>query len=81
MPGIKVKLFGSRAGRSKEQLATLKGLGLYKMGQERILPDTAATLGMCEKLAHMVKWEKVDTAPPASTRKARRAARQEPAKA
>lgn len=72
MPGIKVKLVASRAARSKDQLATLKGLGLYKMGQERILPDTAATLGMCEKLKHMVKWEKVAEAPPASTTKARR---------
>jgi hypothetical protein len=43
------------------------------MGQERILPDNASTLGMCEKLKHMVSWERVNEAPPPSTTKARRA--------
>jgi large subunit ribosomal protein L30 len=77
MPGIKVKLVHSRAGRSEDQLATLKGLGLYKMGQERILPDNPSTLGMCQKLRHMVTWERVKEAPPASTLKARRAKKPE----
>lgn len=77
MPGIKVKLVASRAARSKDQLATLKGLGLYKLGQERVLPDNASTLGMCQKLKHMVSWERVNDAPPASTRKARRAKKPE----
>jgi large subunit ribosomal protein L30 len=81
MPGIKVKLVHSRAARSKDQLATLKGLGLYKMGQERILPDTPSTVGMCEKLKHMVSWEKVKDAPAPSTRKARRAKKDEAAQA
>ncbi|MBI5542911.1 MAG: 50S ribosomal protein L30 [Deltaproteobacteria bacterium] len=77
MPGIKVKLVSSRAARSKDQLATLKGLGLYKFGQERILPDNPSTLGMCEKLKHMVSWERVSEAPPASMTKARRSKKQE----
>jgi large subunit ribosomal protein L30 len=77
MPGIKVKLVHSRAARSKDQLATLKGLGLYKMGQERILPDNPSTLGMCQKLKHMVSWEKVKDAPPVSTTRARRAKKPE----
>ncbi len=73
MSGIKVKLIASSAARSKDQLATLRGLGLSKMGQERILPDNASTLGMCQKLKHMVAWERVNEAPPPSTTKARRA--------
>lgn len=73
MSGIKVKLIASSAARSKDQLATLRGLGLSKMGQERILPDNASTLGMCQKLKHMVSWERVNEAPPPSTTKARRA--------
>jgi large subunit ribosomal protein L30 len=77
MPGIKVKLVASRAARSKDQLATLKGLGLYKLGQERVLPDNASTLGMCQKLKHMVSWERVNDSPPPSTRKARRAKKPE----
>ncbi|MBR2979865.1 MAG: 50S ribosomal protein L30 [Myxococcaceae bacterium] len=63
MPGIKVKLVRSRAGRSHDQLATLKGLGLYRMNQERILPDTPATIGMCKKLQHLIEWEKVAEEP------------------
>ncbi len=63
MPGIKVKLIRSRAGRSERQLATLAGLGLYKFGQERILPDTPSTVGMCKKLDHMVCWERVEQDP------------------
>jgi len=76
MPGIKVKLIASRNARSKDQLATLKGLGLNKFGSERILPDNPCTIGMCEKLKHMVSWERVSEAPPPSTTKARRAKKQ-----
>jgi large subunit ribosomal protein L30 len=63
MAGIKVTLVKSRAGRSKDQLATLSGLGLYRMNQSRVLPDNPSTLGMCEKLKHMVVWEKVTATP------------------
>ncbi len=63
MAGIKVTLVKSRAGRSKDQLATLAGLGLYRMNQSKVLPDNAATLGMCAKLQHMVVWEKVAAGP------------------
>ena len=67
MAGIKVKLTKSRAGRSKDQLATLRGLGLYRIGQVRVLPDNASTLGACAKLSHMVVWEKVAEEPPRRT--------------
>jgi large subunit ribosomal protein L30 len=77
MPGIKVKLVHSRAARSKDQLATLEGLGLYKLGQERILPDSPATLGMCNKLKHMVTWARVEEAPKASTRRREEAKKNE----
>ncbi|MGI5864558.1 MAG: 50S ribosomal protein L30 [Myxococcales bacterium] len=76
MPGIKVKLVRSRAGRSKDQLATLKGLGLYRLNQERILPDTPQTLGMCRKLQHMVAWERVNEEPVKRPRRAAKPAEQ-----
>ena len=60
MAGIKVRLIRSRAARSRDQLATLTGLGLHKLGQERILPDNPSTLGACAKLRHMVAWERVE---------------------
>jgi large subunit ribosomal protein L30 len=71
MPAIKVTLIRSRAGRPADQLATLAGLGLYLVGHHRILPATDAVLGMCRKLGHMVKWEKVSDDPP--KRRSRRA--------
>ena len=63
MPGIKVKLIASYNARSKDHKGTLNGMGLYKFGQERILPDNASTLGMCQKMRHMVSWEKVAESP------------------
>jgi large subunit ribosomal protein L30 len=63
MAGIRVRLIRSRAARSRDQLATLTGLGLYKLGQERVLPDNPSTLGACEKLRHMVAWERVEASP------------------
>ncbi len=63
MAGIKVRLIRSRAARSRDQLATLTGLGLYKFGQVRILPDNPSTIGACEKLRHMVAWERVEESP------------------
>lgn len=60
MSSIKVKLVHSLAGRTPDQLATVKGLGLRKLGDEKVLPDNACTLGMCQKLHHMVVWERVD---------------------
>jgi ribosomal protein L30 len=72
MSGIKVKLIRSRAARSVDQKATLTGLGLYKLGQERILPDTPATVGMCEKLRHMVAWERVAESAVKRARRSRR---------
>ena len=79
MAGIKVKLIRSRAARSRDQLSTLRGLGLYRLGQERILPDNPATLGACEKLRHMVAWERVEASPVKRARRVRKKAEAPPA--
>lgn len=68
MSGIKVKLVRSLAARSPVQLATLKGLGLSKLGQERVLVDTPSTVGMCERVRHMVIWERVAETPAKNSR-------------
>lgn len=57
---ITVKQTGSAIGREKSQLATLKGLGLNKMGRERVLKDTPEVRGMINKVSHLVTV--VDTA-------------------
>ncbi len=52
---LKIKLTKSFAGASFEQLATIRGLGLKKFGDERLLQDTPAVRGMINKISYLVK--------------------------
>lgn len=52
---IVIKQIGSPIRRPKDQLATLKGLGLNKMHKTRELEDTPAVRGMINKIPHMVQ--------------------------
>lgn len=54
---LKVTQTGSPIGRPKDQLATLKGLGLGKMHRTRELEDTPAVRGMINKVHHLVRVE------------------------
>ena len=54
MATIVVKQIGSPIRRPKDQLATLKGLGLNKMNRTRELQDTPAIRGMVAKIPHLV---------------------------
>lgn len=56
---LKVKLIRSLEGRTERQRATVTGLGLRKLNQERLLQDTPAIRGMVAKVAHMVTMEQV----------------------
>ena len=53
MATIVVKQIGSPIRRPKDQLATLKGLGLNKMNRTRELEDTPAVRGMVAKIPHL----------------------------
>ena len=55
MAEITVKQTGSPIRRTADQRATLKGLGLNKMGRTRTLEDTPAVRGMIAKVHHMVE--------------------------
>ena len=55
MATIVVKQIGSPIRRPKDQLATLKGLGLNKMNRTRELEDTPSVRGMVNKLPHLVR--------------------------
>ena len=55
MPEITIKQIGSPIRRTQDQRATLKGLGLNKMGRERTLQDTPEVRGMIRKVQHMVQ--------------------------
>jgi large subunit ribosomal protein L30 len=57
---IKVVQRKSCIGRPKSQRETLRGLGLTKMHQERILNDTPAIRGMIAKVDHLIEWSVVE---------------------
>ena len=46
---------GSAIGRPADQRATLKGLGLNKIGRKASVADTPAIRGMIAKVAHLVR--------------------------
>ena len=54
MATIKIRQTGSPIRRTKDQRATLIGLGLNKMHRVRELEDTPEVRGMIRKVAHMV---------------------------
>lgn len=47
----------SPIGRPAEQRATLKGLGLDKIGRKASVQDTPAVRGMIKKVAHLIRVE------------------------
>ena len=57
---LKIKLVKSIAGASYDHLATIKGLGLKKFGDERLLQDTPDIRGMVFKVKHLVSSETVE---------------------
>lgn len=54
---LKVTYVRSEIGRPERQRATLRGLGLTRMGQTRELEDTPAVRGMVNKVKHLVRLE------------------------
>ena len=61
--GLKIKLVKSFAGASERQLRTIRGLGLKKFNQERILLDTPEIRGMLFKVQPLVAHEVVSQEP------------------
>ena len=66
---LKVKLVKSFSGESGEMLGTIRGLGLKKFGEERLLKDTPAVRGMVFKVKHLVTLETVSGEAPAPARR------------
>jgi len=54
---VKVTQIGSPIRRTKDQRATLIGLGLNKMHRTRELQDTPEVRGMIAKVQHLVRVE------------------------
>jgi len=59
MKHLKVTLKHSTIGRNAKQGATIRGLGLRKIGQSRTLENTPAVRGMVKKVLHLVDVEEV----------------------
>jgi large subunit ribosomal protein L30 len=51
---LTVRQVKSQARRPAVQEATLRGLGLGKIGRKRTLEDTPSVRGMIRKVAHLV---------------------------
>jgi large subunit ribosomal protein L30 len=62
IPHIRVRLTGSEIGGTTRQRQTIRGLGLRKIGEARVLPKTPAVLGMVEKVAHLLEVEEANDA-------------------
>ncbi len=56
---LKVTQIGSPIRRTKDQRATLVGLGLNKMNRSRELPDSPSVRGMIMKVQHLVRVEEL----------------------
>jgi len=54
---VKLTLVGSFRGCTERQRATLRGLGLTRMGRTVVLRETAPVAGMISKVQHLLKVE------------------------
>jgi large subunit ribosomal protein L30 len=54
-PTLTLEQTGSAIGRPADQRATLKGLGLNKIGRRARVADSPAVRGMIAKVAHLVR--------------------------
>jgi large subunit ribosomal protein L30 len=54
---VKVTLVGSPIGGTERQRQTLRGLGLTRRGKTVVVRSDAPTLGMIEKVRHLLRVE------------------------
>jgi large subunit ribosomal protein L30 len=57
---LKVVLRRSWIGRPERQREALRGLGLKRLNQERVLVDSPAVRGLVNRVEHLVEWSVVD---------------------
>ena len=55
MAKLRITLVKSTAGRKANQIATVKALGLKKIGDVSVQPDNAATQGKVRKISHLIE--------------------------
>lgn len=60
MNKIKVSQKLSLIGKTKKQIACIKGLGLKRINDSKIIEDTPENLGMINTVRHMVNVENIE---------------------
>ena len=68
---LKVKLVRSMSGHTEKHRETLRGLGLTRVGRERVLQDTKAIRGMISKVEYLIEWSETNEPFKAFGRRAR----------
>lgn len=61
MAKVKITQIKSKNGATKRQIANLESLGLRRMHQTVEIELTPVTLGMIQKVLHLVKLEENET--------------------
>lgn len=59
---LKITLVKSPIGYNSKQKATIKSLGLRRMGRSVLIGDAPQIRGMIAKVSHLVEVERVDEA-------------------
>jgi len=62
MAALKVKLVRGMSGHTESHRETLRGLGLTRVGKERVLQDSKAIRGMIAKVSYLIEWSETDEA-------------------
>jgi len=57
---LNVKLVRGMSGHTESHRATLRGMGLTKVGRERVLQDTPAVRGMIAKVGYLIEWSETN---------------------
>ena len=63
MTHLKVTLSRSQIGCDERQRATLRGLGLRKIGRSRVVENTPSVRGMVKSVLHLIQVEEVSHGP------------------
>jgi large subunit ribosomal protein L30 len=53
---LKVKLVRGMSGHTEKMRETLRGLGLTRVGKERVVQDTPSVRGMIKQVTHLIEW-------------------------
>ncbi len=60
MSKIRISQKLSLIGKTKKQIACIKGLGLKKIRDSRVIENTPENLGMINTVRHMINVENID---------------------